>query len=354
MAFALIVALVPIGAQGVRAGPGSDAEATIRCANREVFVKTCTRFACANLFSYSPNTLISIVGMESGDREAGNDQWLHIVDPLMRKDGYAHSTFARECTPPAWQTKPIFPTVSKAAREVYEKGIKLGNNPRAFSKVGDCQNVDAYFLSDFDRPLQYNLGPYTDLQPAIDQFGGSFSRQSEAVNPGFNVASVLSTIWANPTECKAGENPLECEYRLHRPSIVIISMETWWDQRRPVEIYEDYLGKIVEFWMARGVVPILATKADNLEFDGRINAAIVRVAEKYDMPLWNFWRAAQSLPNGGLTEDRFHLVYARNFYNNPARLRDGWPVRNLTALEALNTVWRGVAAQVAAVPTEQK
>jgi len=38
-------------------------------------------------------------------------------------------------------------------------------------------------------------------------------------------------------------------------------------------------------------------------------------------------------------------LWARSFYNNPARLRDGWPIRNLTALQAIGTVWQGVMAE---------
>ncbi len=245
--------------------------------------------------------------------------------------------------PDWWQELPVIPVVSDTAREIYQRGIEMGNNPNAFAKVGDCQNVHSFFLGVFDKPDEYELGEeYAYLQATIDHFAGSFERGSEAVDNGFNVASVLSPLWSDPNQCEVGENPNECENRLHNPSIAIISMETWWSGEDP-QIYEDYLSEIVEYWISEGVVPILATKADNLEGDHGINRAIANVARRYDVPLWNFWLAVQDLPNGGLTEDGFHLTFARNFFNDPERLKRGWVMRNLTALQALDAVWRGVS-----------
>lgn len=243
--------------------------------------------------------------------------------------------------PDYWKTLPVIPTISDTAREIYQRGLAMGNNPNTFAKVGDCQNVHSYFLGVFDNPEEYRLGEtYAYLQEMIDHFAGSFSRNSEAVDNGFNVASVLSPLWAS-RRCETGESPNVCENRQHNPSIVIISMETWWSGENS-QIYEDYLSEIVEFWIDEGVVPILATKADNLEGNHGINRAIANVAIRYDIPLWNFWLAVQDIPNGGLSEDGFHLTFARNFFDDPIRLRRGWVVRNLTALQALDAVWRGV------------
>lgn len=260
--------------------------------------------------------------------------------------GGASATPAPTLSPADWQKWPVIPNVSQTAREIYQKGLKLGNYPNRFSKVGDCQNVSSYFLAVFENPDEYRLGPHADLQETVDYFEGSFARNSAAVRGGFNVASVLSTFWADPAVCdaKGGESPLACELRLHRPAIVIISMETWWSGR-PASDYEGYLRQIVEFSIERGAVPILATKADNWEGDHSLNAAIARVAADYDVPLWNFWLAVQPLPNHGLTEDGFHLTYARNFFDDPVRMQSAWPVRNLTALQVLDAVRKGVSVE---------
>ena len=248
--------------------------------------------------------------------------------------------------PSDWKNWPVTPVVSQEAVAIYQKGLAMGNDPTAFSKVGDCQNITNYFLGIFDDPQKYRLGPYSSLQPVIDQFKGSFSRNSLAVKGGFNVAAVLNPIYADPSVCNKNETPLACEFRLHKPSIVIISMETWW-AKRPASIYEKYLRQIVDFSIQQGTLPILATKADNLEGDESINASIAQVAYDDHIPLWNFWRAVQPLPYHGLTPedpDHFHLtgLDSKNDFDDPKMMLTAWPVRNLTALEALNAAWQAV------------
>ena len=94
--------------------------------------------------------------------------------------------------------------------------------------------------------------------------------------------------------------------------------------------------------MVSRLVPILASKADNLEGDHSINLAVARVAAAYDIPLWNFWRVTDPLPSNGLMEDRFHLTNAPNRFDWPATFEVAWPMRNLTALETIDKVWQEV------------
>jgi hypothetical protein len=240
-----------------------------------------------------------------------------------------------------WMSFPVVPEVTNTALEIALNGIEMGNNPHAFSKVGDCQNVPSLFLASFDDPRQYILGAeYAYLQDVIDWFADSYSRESLAVRGGFNAASVLSPIWANPDICEPGETPLACEYRVHKPIIAVISLETWWE--KSPEDYERYLREIIRLTIDAGVVPILSTKADNLEGDHQINATIVKLGAEYDIPIWNFWRSVQNLPDGGLHEDGFHLTYAANHFDDPVRMLSAWPWRNLTALMAMDEVWRGI------------
>ncbi|MEO8396756.1 MAG: hypothetical protein ABI700_27430, partial [Chloroflexota bacterium] len=71
----------------------------------------------------------------------------------------------------------------------------------------------------------------------------------------------------------------------------------------------------------------------------------VRIADKYQLPLWNFWLAVQQVTDHGLSEDGFHLTFARDFYDDPSRLEAGWPIRNLTALETIDAVYRALNVQ---------
>jgi len=243
----------------------------------------------------------------------------------------------------AWMQMPAVPAgVSDAMRAVYQRGLELGNDPTHFSVIGDCQNVSSYFLSVFDNPGEYSLGEqYAYLQPTIDYYQGSFSRVSVAVKGGFNAAAVISPLRADPKVCNANESPLDCELRLWRPSVVIVSMETWWSHK-PAQEYEKYMRKVLDRIIETGAVPIIATKADNLEGDHSINATIAQLAYEYDIPLWNFWAAVQSLPNHGLSPDGFHLTFARNFFDDPVRMKSAWPWRNLTALQTLDVVRKGL------------
>lgn len=243
--------------------------------------------------------------------------------------------------PEDWQEWPVVPTVSAKAWAIYAAGLELGTDPAHFSKVGDCQSITPYFLSIFDHPEQYRLGPdYDHLQEAIDHFSGSFARDSVATSGGMNVAAVLSPYWADESRCKSGESPLACELRLNQPSIVLISMEESWGRNNKVENYEKYMRQVIETVIESGAVPVLATKADNLEGNHLINQAIARLAYDYDIPLWNFWLAVQPLPSHGLLEDGFHLTHGLNFYDESRNLKQAWPVRNLTALQVIDAVWR--------------
>jgi hypothetical protein len=248
--------------------------------------------------------------------------------------------------PEQWQEWPVIPYVSPNAAAIYQRGLEMGNNPRSFSKIGDCQNVPTHFLGMFDDG-GYTLpaDQETALNETIAWFAGSWGRNSMAVKGGYNVASVLSPLWLKDTvQCKSDETPMQCEFRIHNPSIVIISMEEWW-QNKPGEVYEGYMRQVLDYSIEKGVLPILATKASNLEGDHRINAVIAKLAYEYDIPMWNFWAAANPLPHGGLNADGFHLTYDINKFRDLADPKNdyGWPVRNLTALQALDAVWRFVS-----------
>lgn len=246
----------------------------------------------------------------------------------------------------AWMEMPVVPTgVSDRARQIYEYGLTLGNDPTHFSIIGDCQNVSSYFLSTFDKPGDYSLGPdYAHLEPTIDHYQGSFSRVSLAVKGGFNAAAVISPLRSDPKSCNPNESPLDCELRTWRPSVVIVSMETWWSDK-PAEEYDKYMRRVLDRIIETGALPIIATKADNLEGDHAINATVAQIAYEYEIPMWNFWAAVQPLPKHGLTADGFHLTFARNFFDDPARMEAAWPWRNLTALQSLDAVRKALAEE---------
>ena len=233
-----------------------------------------------------------------------------------------------------WMSLPIMPKMSDTIVEIYKRGVEQGRNPENFSTIGDCQAIPFVFMGPIGRRelLPSNQEQY--LWDAIDYFDSSFEHESITARGGFTAASILNPMQADPSQCKPGETPLTCEYRLHNPAFVFITLETWLNPET-VDRYESYLREIVEYVIQHGSVPILLTKADSSETkDGVqiINPAIAKIAYEYDIPLVNFKRAVQYLPNYGIDSARegFHLS------------QEGYDRKNLLALQALYFAWQKI------------
>ena len=223
--------------------------------------------------------------------------------------------------------------IDPSLQRVYQRGLELGNDPHAFSIFGDCQTQPDEFFGVFetDPGLVQELSP--ELRELVDHFKGSFTRESSTSLDGTTPGSLLWTQWhRGEYGCTFAETPVECELRVHRPSFVVIQVGTHFESRNT-----EYLRRIILQLMDEGVVPILATKADNREKDERINRDMFMLASEYELPLWNFWAAVSDLPNRGL--------YTRNDrpLQGPIYLTETAAERHrMTGLEALNVVWRAV------------
>ncbi len=241
-----------------------------------------------------------------------------------------------------WRSWPVVPFISQTARQIYQNGQASGNYAHAFSKIGDGEISTAWFLSAFDLDDEhFDLGPHQELLPVIEQFTGSFGRIGMAARRGFNTRRILDTTAVLDPLCLSDESPLTCELRLHRPAYAILSLGT--NQVWEAHEFEAGLRQILDILIAQNVVPILSTKGDNLEGDHRINHIIACLANEYQLPLWNFWSAIQPLPNHGLQPDLEHLTYGVPDFSNAKAMQTAWTVRNLTALQVLDAVWRGVS-----------
>jgi hypothetical protein len=231
-----------------------------------------------------------------------------------------------------WKTWPIIPeAVDPTLRNVYERGLELGNDPHAFSIFGDCQQRPGEFFGRFETDQELVESLPQELRETVDYFHGSFNRESPTAQDGTTPGSLLWNQWhRGEYGCSLAETPVECELRIHRPSFVIIQIGTHFESRNT-----EYLRDVITQLMDAGVVPILATKADNREKDERINRDMAMLASEYDLPLWNFWAAVSDLPGRGLyTRDDRPL-------QGPIYLtEDAGAIHRMTGLEALNTVWR--------------
>jgi hypothetical protein len=247
-------------------------------------------------------------------------------------------------SPERWQEWPVVPTVRPEMKAIFQRGAELGNNPGAFSKIGDGEISTVWFLTQYDlAPSYYHLGPYTYLQSVIRRFHGSFSHAGVAAGRGFTTTIILQPPPAGTSECEAGESRLDCELRTFHPSFAFISLGT--NQVWQSEVFEPELRRIIVRLLESEVVPILATKADDLEGDQRINRIIAKLAYEYNLPLWNFWLAVQGIPEHGLQADHEHLTYADSNFDISVNFQSAWPWRNLTALQVLDHVARSVSDQ---------
>lgn len=257
-----------------------------------------------------------------------------------------------EITPPP--ATDIISGVTSTSRNIYVRGQTLGNRPNVFSKVGDSITVAGFVLYPIGNG-EYNLGEYSYLQPVVNYFssvnareGNSFNNNSLAADNGWTTRSVMDTSLANPAYCQQGEMPLECEYRVVRPSIALIMFGTNDVAVVPLDEYRRRMQEIVDISIDMGVIPVLSTVPNRLGFDVTpFNTAVRQIARANDIPLWDYHAALQNAPNTGLGEDGVHPSFASwhipdSATFTPEFMEFGYNIRNLTALQVLDTVWRAV------------
>lgn len=231
----------------------------------------------------------------------------------------------------SWMNLPVLPTPGENIREIYEKGLSLGNDPNAFSIFGDCQSEPDEFFGVFETdPLALDsLTP--ELRETVTHFNGSFNRASPTSQDGTTPGALLWDQWhRGEYGCTFSETPVDCELRIHRPSFVIIQIGTHFESRNT-----EYLRRIITQLIENGAVPILATKADNRELDQRINRDMALLAAEFDLPLWNFWAALSELPGRGLYVMDGREEQGAIYLNEEAQ-----DIHRRTGLEALDIVWR--------------
>jgi hypothetical protein len=228
----------------------------------------------------------------------------------------------------------VIPLVPEFARLVYQLGQSLGNDPRAFSVFGDCQSEPQVFMGVYETDPQVVAALPMNLQETVVWFSGSFNRRSPTVRGGTTAGALLWDQWhQNKFTCTIYETPLLCELRIHKPSFVIIHVGTHYENRN-----QEYMRTILDQLIAAGVVPILASKADDRELDMHVNAQYAQLAVEYNLPFWNFWAAVDGLPNRGLYT-RPDASYQGDLYLT----EEAAAIQRLSALQVLDVVRRAVS-----------
>jgi hypothetical protein len=265
------------------------------------------------------------------------------------------STATPPLTPLAY---PHLSGVTAHAREIFVRGQSLGNRPNVFSKVGDSITASAVFLFPIGNREYFLYDDYAYLEPVIHYFSteaardqaNSFNNIPLAAKTNWRAAAMFSPASANAEVCNAGEAPLPCEYRLVRPSIALIMLGTNDAPLTPPDTYEQDLRRVIEYSIDHGVIPVLSTlphlaRKGYEGNDAPLSVIIIRLAQEYDIPLWDFAAALEALPNRGLYKDGIHPSWAPTGHAadfSPEYLQYGMTVRNLMALQMLDMLWREV------------
>ncbi|HQV69291.1 MAG TPA: LysM peptidoglycan-binding domain-containing protein [Thermoflexales bacterium] len=230
------------------------------------------------------------------------------------------------------------------ARQIYQRGLALGNNPRVFAVIGDSNSASESYLRAFDDG-NYDLGAYAALEPSVAYFRGSFNHKSVAAVIGYTALRLLTPPRQPPAGCSAGESLVECEYRLKKPSVALILLGT--NDAVEWRTFEENYRDLVKLTIARGIVPVLMTKGDALEWQKYgasleyVNTIIKNISREYGVPLLDLRSQVLGLPNGGLVSDGIHFNTSpdgKSTYFTGAHMNYGNTIRNLTALQALDAV----------------
>jgi hypothetical protein len=249
------------------------------------------------------------------------------IDPLPTEPGL---------DPAQWMTWPVTPVVTAHVREIYELGQTLGNDPYGFSILGDCQSTPDTFLGLYVTDETEYLTLPEELRETVTYFEESFVRESPTIKDGTTSGALLWKAWhENKYTCVNSETPLDCELRINNPSFALITIGTHWEARNDM-----YMRRIIDQLLARGIVPILSTKADNREGDNRLNLETAQLAAEYNLPLWNFWPVTDDLPNRGLYTKKIDRHLGDIYLTEEALAR-----HRFSALQALNAVWRAASGQ---------
>ena len=134
-----------------------------------------------------------------------------------------------------------------------------------------------------------------------------------------------------------------CEINLTRPSVGFVLFGTQDMRVLSPENFRIHLSQITEAMMFNGVIPVLSTFHSTESYypdeAAIFNNIVVDVAQHYEVPLINLWKATQPLPTNGVNlADPVHLTQGVDNYYNFAgeETQYGVNMRNLLSLQALD------------------
>ncbi|HYO89467.1 MAG TPA: SGNH/GDSL hydrolase family protein [Candidatus Limnocylindrales bacterium] len=250
---------------------------------------------------------------------------------------------------------PFPDDIANNIRSIYSVGQAYGNQPGMFSKVGDSISMSVSYLRQIGWGV-YDLGAYGYLQPVVRQFSNTwvgvdnaFTRESLAADVGWAAWGALEPELADEERCQPEEKPLECEFRIARPSIALIMFGTNDASYRTAAEFRYDMERIIALSLSWGVIPVLSTfpnRPDTPDAAAALNQVVRDLANARRLPLWDYAAALAALPDEGLAWDHLHPSSPERANQvavfSAENLQYGYVVRNLTALQILDRVWRTV------------
>lgn len=270
-----------------------------------------------------------------------------------------------------WRDHPVVPKLGPAvqahAERIATRGEALGSRAGVFAKVGDSITESASFLQDLAcQPPRW--GEWRRLRATWRYFGrtrlaedsggawcgvpNSYSRASRAAVAGWTASDALHPLVAPPPGCE-GIAAVECELRLLQPSVALVMFGTNDLEQMSAGAFRRDLARLTRVISAAGTIPVISTipPRPGARFgrrSERFNEQIAGLARNRALPLWNYWRqvTAPGVPRMGLSRDWVHPSLrcppcaGGDF--TAAGLRQGYPLRNLGALLALDRLRRRV------------
>jgi hypothetical protein len=254
-------------------------------------------------------------------------------------------------------TSSLTASVIENLQRIYQSGQQRGNRGDVFSQVGDSITAAPFMFQPIAQGMYY-LGDYQYLQAVIDHFGvgdardghSSFTYAPLAAANGWSTPVVLDPKYADPTACQPGESPLACEYRVVRPSMALILFGTNDVGLIDDDSYGYHLRLIIELSIQQGIIPVVSTIPVRTGYEDKVaafNEKVIMLTRRFEIPLWDYAAALQNLPAQGMSPDGVHpsappLGYEGSVDFHLSDLQSGFVVRNLTALQMLDAVWRAV------------
>lgn len=237
------------------------------------------------------------------------------------------------------------------AKVLYQQAIKSGRDGRMFTIAGDSNSTWQRNIGRIAAG-NYSFNGIPHLRSVVTRFDPSFGRVSVAVGGGLRAADMFDPAMSQSKsqECRPDEGMFACELRLSNASIVFIQLGTgdkfvWRD-------YETNLRRMIDHALASNVLPVLVTKADDLEsIQGGasfnfINDTIRKLAAEYQLPLEDFYAASRTLPavpNPDLPKRPFTQYGLHDEWGYYFHLTDeGYALRVKSTLMMLDAITRGL------------